>query len=62
MKIKIWLPESVYRCFPFGCLLAGILFSLIASGPGWAINLILSMGLIAYGVVVIGARASYRNQ
>lgn len=61
MKKQIWLPASVYRLFPYLCMLAGILFSLIASGPSWSISLILSMGLIVYGLTVIGARGSYRN-
>lgn len=57
MLKNIWLPESVYRCFPFAILLVGMLSCATAPHP---LSVVLGIGLMAYGIRVLAARAGYR--
>lgn len=54
MRMQIWLPESVYRLFPFMTISMGALFGFTAPG---LLSVLLSVGLVAYGVLVLADRA-----
>lgn len=54
MRMQIWLPEPLYRLFPLMSISLGGLFGFTAPG---VLSLILSIGLVAYGVLVLADRA-----